>query len=304
MKNCFESIENIKLRKAFESKIKEGMSREEIVNIGTELVVKEFNALNKELHKLSASVGHKYELKPVVYTPIEKPTVVAKPVTETTPKKEVVQQKETFTDTEQAEKVNTKKATNKKDLATIYKEDWGMSKQEADAAAVVSDLLIGTKAEREGISKEEMYGKIDWRKGGEGLGEDALFQGDYTEVINGFYSPLEKIIGESKQDKLPAKQWIEKFARGDEAKWTGLTDWLNKQQGSVSKSDIQKFLKENRIEIKEVQKGDGFVITDIENDKQIKTFDEYEDAVDFVNSQKKLGNNYSVITSIRQYNKV
>ena len=28
-------------------------------------------------------------------------------------------------------------------------------------------------------------------------------------------------ITETKFDKLPAKQWIEKFARGEEAKWTG-----------------------------------------------------------------------------------
>ena len=30
------------------------------------------------------------------------------------------------------------------------------------------------------------------------------------DVVNGFYSPLEKIISETKFDKLPAKQWIEK----------------------------------------------------------------------------------------------
>lgn len=75
-----------------------------------------------------------------------------------------------------------------------------------------------------------------------------------VDVVNGFYSPLEKTISEFKGDKLPAKQWADKF-KGEEAKWTGLTDWLNSQTGSVSKSDIQKFLKENRIEIVEVVKG-------------------------------------------------
>ena len=71
-------------------------------------------------------------------------------------------------------------------------------------------------------------------------------------LINGFYSPLEKTINETKFDKLPAKQWIDKFAKGEEAKWTGLNEWLNQQQGSVSKADIQQFLKDNRIEIKEI----------------------------------------------------
>jgi hypothetical protein len=76
------------------------------------------------------------------------------------------------------------------------------------------------------------------------------------EVVNGFYSPLEMVITESKQDKMPAKQWLDKFAKGEEAKWTGLQEWLSQQQGSVSKADIQKFLKENRIQVVEVVKGE------------------------------------------------
>ena len=65
----------------------------------------------------------------------------------------------------------------------------------------------------------------------------------------------ENLIHETKFDKLPAKQWIEKFARGEEAKWTGLNEWLAQQQGSVSKADIQKYLKDNRIQVVEVVKG-------------------------------------------------
>lgn len=76
------------------------------------------------------------------------------------------------------------------------------------------------------------------------------------DLVNGFYSPLEKIIAGSKADKLPVKQWLEKFARGEEAKWTGLTDWLSDQEGSISKSDILDFLENNRVEIKEVVKSD------------------------------------------------
>jgi hypothetical protein len=77
-----------------------------------------------------------------------------------------------------------------------------------------------------------------------------------ADVVNGFYSPLEAIINGVKQDKMPAKQWIEKFAKGEEAKWTGLTDWLSSQPGSVSKADIQNYLKDNRIEIVEVVKSE------------------------------------------------
>ena len=81
--------------------------------------------------------------------------------------------------------------------------------------------------------------------------------------MTGFYSPLEKTINETKFDKLPAKQWLQKFARGEEAKWAGLQEWLSQQQGSVSKADIQKFLKDNRIEIVEVVKGDNLPLTGV-----------------------------------------
>ena len=63
-------------------------------------------------------------------------------------------------------------------------------------------------------------------------GEEKTVKPVNSEVVNGFYSPLEKTINETKFDKLPAKQWIEKFARGEEAKWTGLNEWLSKQQGA------------------------------------------------------------------------
>ena len=76
------------------------------------------------------------------------------------------------------------------------------------------------------------------------------------------------LLWETKFDKLPAKQWIDKFAKGEEAKWTGLTDWLNQQQGSVSKADIQKFLKDNRIEIVEVVKGDNLPLTGVVKKRQ------------------------------------
>ena len=87
-------------------------------------------------------------------------------------------------------------------------------------------------------------------------GEEKTVKPVNSEVVNGFYSPLKKTINETKFDKLPAKQWIEKFARGEEAKWAGLQEWLSQQQGSVSKADIQKYLKENRVQIVEVVKSD------------------------------------------------
>jgi len=95
-------------------------------------------------------------------------------------------------------------------------------------------------------------------------GKEVQVKNTSPDVVNGFYSPLEKTIGETKFYKLPAKQWTEKFANSEEAKWTGLKDWLVQQQGSVSKADIQKYLKENRIQVVEVVKG-GEIIEKDEN---------------------------------------
>ncbi len=59
-----------------------------------------------------------------------------------------------------------------------------------------------------------------------------------ASIVNGFYSPLELQINQMKQDKMPAKQWLDKL-RGEEARWTGLSDWLSQQEGSLAKEEIK-----------------------------------------------------------------
>jgi hypothetical protein len=76
-----------------------------------------------------------------------------------------------------------------------------------------------------------------------------------ASVVNGFYSPLELQINQMKQDKMPAKQWLDKL-RSEEAKWTGLSDWLSEQEGSLTKENIKNWLQDNQIEINEIIKGD------------------------------------------------
>lgn len=158
---------------------------------------------------------------------------------------------------------------NLRDLYDINRTLFGLNKVKSLAAAVAMDRMVGVMAKRAGIAKGEMYARLEFKKDTEAnvlKADNALFQGIVNgenvtlrntdvDVVNGFYSPLRKIIAEAKQDKMPAKQWIEKFARGEEAKWTGLTDWLAAQQGSVSKQDILDYLKNNRVNIVEVVKG-------------------------------------------------
>lgn len=122
----------------------------------------------------------------------------------------------------------------------------GRMKKLAAAGEVPADITTEGKLQFQKPQKEVTSLNID--------GKDVKVKETQLDVVNGFYSPLEKVISETKSEKLPAKQWIEKFAKGEEAKWTGLADWLSQQQGSVSKSDIQQYLKDNRVSVVEVVK--------------------------------------------------
>lgn len=85
-------------------------------------------------------------------------------------------------------------------------------------------------------------------------GEKVVAKPIDANVVNGFYSPLELQINQMKADKMPAKQWLEKL-RSEEAKWSGLSDWLSQQKESVSKDQIRNYLNTNKVEIFEIVKG-------------------------------------------------
>jgi len=156
-------------------------------------------------------------------------------------------------------------------------ENFGVNKADVEPVhSVISQVFNGLK--KAGLTAAKTVG--DWVGIGKGSekpyslkinGKDVQVKNTSPDVVNGFYSPLEAIINSVKQDKMPAKQWAEKFAKGEEAKWTGLTDWLAQQEGSVSKADIQQFLKDNRIEIVEVVKG-------MDDNQQIKRGEEIKQA--------------------------
>jgi hypothetical protein len=81
----------------------------------------------------------------------------------------------------------------------------------------------------------------------------------FTEVVDGFYSPIENRINEFKQNNASAQKWKEIVgAKSDEAVFSGLSEWLSSQSPSkqISKQEVSQFIKDNRIEIKEAVKGD------------------------------------------------
>jgi hypothetical protein len=77
------------------------------------------------------------------------------------------------------------------------------------------------------------------------------------DIVDGFYSPLEKKIAEYKQPNASATKWKEILGtKSDESQFSGLVDWLNSKRPDeqIKKTEIQQFIKDNRIEIKEIVK--------------------------------------------------
>ena len=78
-----------------------------------------------------------------------------------------------------------------------------------------------------------------------------------------YYSQLARTIEQKfSGEQMPADQLSailrspQSGVKADELKWSGLDDFL-KGKGRVSKSDVQEFLKQNAVQVKEVTKGGG-----------------------------------------------
>lgn len=82
-----------------------------------------------------------------------------------------------------------------------------------------------------------------------------------------WYSELGRKIDDAKMDQAPAKGWkdyirglTQKGVKPDEVKWSGIEDWLNAQEGKVSKQQVAEFLKEGGVKVEEVVAGDESTI--------------------------------------------
>lgn len=91
-----------------------------------------------------------------------------------------------------------------------------------------------------------------------------------AKLINGFYSPLEQGILDAKVAKTTGREWMKKLrgtTEGDELKWTGVEKFLNDNADkSLTKKQLQDFMRDNRIEVVEVVKGGE------PSDAEIETF--------------------------------
>lgn len=81
-----------------------------------------------------------------------------------------------------------------------------------------------------------------------------------------FFSNAERAVENIKQNKATPEQWLAMIKKdgglkAGEDKWMGLSDWLNEQktQGvkTLAKEEVLQFIRENQIEIEEVEYGDN-----------------------------------------------
>jgi len=82
-----------------------------------------------------------------------------------------------------------------------------------------------------------------------------------TELVNGFYSPIENTVNELQQKKGTGEQMLAMIKKGknvtsDELEFTGIDSWL-KGKESVSKEDIVDFIKNNKIQVKDIEKSEN-----------------------------------------------
>jgi len=74
-----------------------------------------------------------------------------------------------------------------------------------------------------------------------------------------WYSALKRTVASFKQKIATPNQWLgmiknQPGIKQEELDWIGLEEWLNEQQGKVSKEDLESFISANDVQIKEVVK--------------------------------------------------
>jgi hypothetical protein len=92
----------------------------------------------------------------------------------------------------------------------------------------------------------------------------AMFE--QAPVSPGFYSALAKSVDAIDAKSLAPSGWKERIkglvnkgeVKQDEVDWSGLTDWLDMQEGKVTKEAVAEFLKNNGVRVERVQLGKTF----------------------------------------------
>lgn len=97
---------------------------------------------------------------------------------------------------------------------------------------------------------------------------ELMSEADYAELFQEkqnaapFYSAVGKAVDNVKLEKGSPEQWLGTIrnasgVKPEEMQWLGLEDWLKQQGKSVTKQQVQDYIRANQIEVKEVEKGEA-----------------------------------------------
>lgn len=78
--------------------------------------------------------------------------------------------------------------------------------------------------------------------------------------VSPFFSAVERTIDKSKQASATAVQWKSilqntQGIKADELKWLGVSDWLDGQEGKVTRDQLLEYIRANKIDVQEVVHG-------------------------------------------------
>jgi hypothetical protein len=112
----------------------------------------------------------------------------------------------------------------------------------------------------EALKLAEDQGQIQSTPIGRMTSDDVRYSAERKKNAPTFYSQLEKVI----EAKVPAKaspEMIKNIVSGqdvkqEEVEWSGIKEWLAEQKGSLTKEQVLEFLKQNRVQVQEVVKGE------------------------------------------------
>lgn len=95
-----------------------------------------------------------------------------------------------------------------------------------------------------------------------------------------FYSALARAVADSKTTKAPAAQWKATLAKtpgvkADELFWVGVNDWLDMQEGPVTREALEAFVAGNGVRVEEVVLG-GIGVTDDEVEALSESAEDWE----------------------------
>jgi hypothetical protein len=108
------------------------------------------------------------------------------------------------------------------------------------------------------IGTGKLAGEADRQAAGTGRGESMEQQPD--RLAAPFYSKLAREVDAASQPKASGDQWLatlrNKGVKDEELAWTGADDFL-KGKPSVTKAELQDFIRANQVEVREVVNGGG-----------------------------------------------